>query len=238
MDVLIADDDKFICQVLQRTLTRQGYHPIVAQNGHEALRLFRRGDIHLVITDWDMPEMNGLDLCQAIRQEDGTGYAYVIMLTGREGPQPRLLGLNAGVDDFLCKPLNTQELIVCLKRADRILSLETRDLALFALAKLAESRDPETGAHVGAGGRAGSPARVGGIVTPAGQGCDRVAGDKHRSRSAGYAMTKGNPRRSIRSPRRFARIGRPVSQTIRARRAIRTMSAVFSALVFCISFAR
>ena len=70
------------------------------------------------------------------------------MLTSREGASSRREGLLAGADDFLNKPLDPDELLVCLKTAERILALETRDVALFALAKLAESRDPETGDHV------------------------------------------------------------------------------------------
>src|SRR6185437_6647044 len=85
---------------------------------------------------------------RSIRREDLSGYVYIIMLTGREGPKQRMEGLCAGADDFINKPIDPEELLVCLKTADRILSLETRDLALFALAKLAESRDSETGAHI------------------------------------------------------------------------------------------
>jgi putative two-component system response regulator len=70
------------------------------------------------------------------------------MLTGQEGAKQRLAGLYAGADDFLVKPLDQEELQVCLKTAERILSMETREVALFALAKLAESRDPDTGAHI------------------------------------------------------------------------------------------
>jgi putative two-component system response regulator len=72
----------------------------------------------------------------------------MIMLTGREGAKQRMEGLCAGADAFLNKPIDPEELLVCLKTAERILSLETRDLALFALAKLAESRDSDTGAHI------------------------------------------------------------------------------------------
>ena len=148
MQVLIVDDDEFALEVLDNTLSRMGYSCVRALNGNEALECLRSSEIRLVVTDWEMPGMNGLDLCRAVRREDLSGYVYIIMLTGREGPKRRLEGLCAGADDFLNKPLDTEELLVCLKTAERILSLETRDLALFALAKLAESRDPDTGAHI------------------------------------------------------------------------------------------
>ena len=146
--VLIVDDDDFALDVLENTLTRLGFTCTSARDGNEAMDILRRGDIHLVITDWDMPVMNGIDLCRAVRREDMAGYVYIIMLTGREGPKQRLEGLCAGADDFINKPVDPEELLICLKTAGRILSLETRDLALFAMAKLAESRDSETGAHI------------------------------------------------------------------------------------------
>jgi putative two-component system response regulator len=148
MQVLIVDDDDFALSVLNSTLSRLGYTAVEARDGSEAMEILRRGDIRLVITDWDMPCMNGIDLSRAIRKEELAGYVYVIMLTAREGAKQRMEGLCAGADDFLNKPLDPEELLVCLKTAERILALETRDVALFALAKLAESRDSETGAHI------------------------------------------------------------------------------------------
>ncbi|HZK81396.1 MAG TPA: response regulator [Humisphaera sp.] len=148
VQVLIVDDDEFALSMLENTLSRMGYTSIPARDGNEAMEILRRGDIRLVITDWDMPGMNGVDLCRTIRREDLSGYVYVIMLTGREGPRQQMEGLYAGADDFINKPLDPESLLICLKTAERILSLETRDVALFALAKLAESRDSETGSHV------------------------------------------------------------------------------------------
>jgi putative two-component system response regulator len=146
--VLVVDDDDFALSMLDNTLSRMGYVSVSARDGNEAIEILRKGEIRLVITDWDMPVMNGLELCRTIRREDLSGYVYVIMLTGREGPRQQMEGLYAGADDFINKPLDPENLLVCLKTAERILSLETRDAALFALAKLAESRDAETGSHV------------------------------------------------------------------------------------------
>lgn len=148
MRVLIVDDDDFALTVLESTLGRMGYTAVRAHDGNEAIEILRKGEIRLMVTDWDMPGMNGIDLSRAVRSDDLPGYVYIIMLTGREGAKHRLEGLCAGTDDFLNKPLDPEELLVCLKTAERILSLETRDVALFALAKLAESRDSDTGAHI------------------------------------------------------------------------------------------
>ncbi len=148
MQVLIVDDDDFSLGVLRQTLDQMGYPVTAARDGREALERLGQSGIHLVITDWEMPGMDGVDLCRAIRKQEFSGYTYLILLTGRQGTRSRIEGLRAGADDFLNKPLDPQELLVRLKTAERILSLETRDVLLFALAKLAESRDAETGAHI------------------------------------------------------------------------------------------
>ena len=148
MRALIVDDDEFSLELLQDVLEQLGHDVERAANGAEALEKLRQGSIHLVITDWEMPAMNGLELCKAVREGDFEGYVFIIMLTSRDSGQQKIQGLHAGADAFLTKPLNPEELLVSLKTAERLLGLETRDLAMFALAKLSESRDPETGAHI------------------------------------------------------------------------------------------
>ena len=148
MYALVVDDDETSIVVVESILSQMGYQVRVAMNGKEALRMLEEQPAHLVITDWEMPEMSGIELCQAIRRGNYPGYVYIIMITGRNGDQQKIEGLMAGADSFLTKPLRPAELLVCLKTADRILSLETCELAIFALARLAESRDLETGAHL------------------------------------------------------------------------------------------
>jgi putative two-component system response regulator len=148
MNALVVDDDETSLIMVENVLNQMGYEVHAARNGRDALDILQKKSIHLVITDWEMPEMNGIELCQAIRRSDFSGYIYIIMITGRDGSRQRIEGLHAGADNFLTKPVNPAELLVCLKTAERILSLETCELAIFALAKLAESRDTETGAHL------------------------------------------------------------------------------------------
>jgi putative two-component system response regulator len=121
---------------------------VTAADGHQALALLRSGSYRLVISDWEMPKMDGLELCRAIRSEDLLGYVYVILLTGHKLPEEKVAGLRAGADDFIAKPFDPSELLARIQTAERILSLETRDVAIFAMAQLADSRDPETGAHL------------------------------------------------------------------------------------------
>jgi putative two-component system response regulator len=101
-----------------------------------------------VITDWNMPEMTGPELCRQIRIGGFPIYVYVMILTSRNETADRIHALSQGADDFLSKPFEPDELLLRVKVAGRILSLETRHAATFALAKLAESRDPETGQHL------------------------------------------------------------------------------------------
>ena len=89
-----------------------GHQVTLARNGCEALELMRSGLYRLVVSDWEMPEMTGIELCRRIRQRFASGYVYIILLTARRGTQNIVEGLNAGADDFVSKPFEPQELVV------------------------------------------------------------------------------------------------------------------------------
>lgn len=148
MKIIAVDDNEVVLTLLEATLSTDGWEVIPARNGAEALALVRAGAARLVVSDWEMPAMSGPDLVRAIRSEDLPGYVYLILLTGHSRQEEIVEGLSAGADDFIAKPFNPAELVARVRTGARILSLETRDVAIFALAKLAESRDPETGAHL------------------------------------------------------------------------------------------
>jgi putative two-component system response regulator len=148
MKILVVDDDQVSRDTLAHMLRRFQYEVLTASNGREALEMLSGSDCRMVISDWVMPEVNGLTLCRAIREGEFSSYIYIILLTVRHSQQDVIEGLSAGADDFIKKPFNPAELRVRLRSGERILSLETRDLALFAVAKLAESRDPAMGEHL------------------------------------------------------------------------------------------
>jgi putative two-component system response regulator len=148
MQILVVDDDEIAIEALRSVLTEAGHEVEAAHDGVEALEMLRLGSCRLVISDWVMPRMDGPELCRRIRSEDFPGYVYVILLTSRDGLHDVVEGLTAGADDFITKPFHPEELRVRVRAGERILSLETRDMAIFAMAKLAESRDPETGTHL------------------------------------------------------------------------------------------
>src|SRR5262245_54909210 len=148
MRVLIVEDDRDALELLDNALQHFGYDVTTARDGVEALAAVRSGEFQLVISDWEMPGLSGVELCREVRSCISPSYTYFILLTARRGTHNLVEGLRAGADEFLSKPVDPDELKLRLDVAERILSLESRDLVIFSLAKLAEARDPETGAHL------------------------------------------------------------------------------------------
>jgi putative two-component system response regulator len=148
MHVLVVDDDPTSVEILAEHLTQFGYDVASATNGREAFDLIRSGRFRIVISDWQMPEMDGLELCREVRKRGAYGYVYFILLTSASGVDNLVAGFQAGADDFLTKPFQPQELWMRIRTGERVLALEGRDLVIFAMAKLTESRDQETGAHL------------------------------------------------------------------------------------------
>ena len=148
MTVLVVDDEPVALTMAAGVLTTAGFDVLTAADGNEAMRVLQRRPCRIVVSDWQMPGLDGPALCRAVRSADRLGYTYFIMLTGRSSAQDTLDGLEAGADDFLVKPFNPAELVMRVKAGRRVTSLQNREVTIFALAKLAESRDPETGAHL------------------------------------------------------------------------------------------
>lgn len=148
MRILAVDDDALSLDILKSALEKQGHTVVAASDGEEAMSLLGASPFRLVITDWLMPKMDGPALCRWIREQVFHGYVYVIMLTARTDRADVIEGLRAGADEFLLKPFDPMELEARIRTAERILSTEYHHIAIFALAKLAESRDPETGLHL------------------------------------------------------------------------------------------
>jgi sigma-B regulation protein RsbU (phosphoserine phosphatase) len=123
--VLIAEDDSIAAQVLQNYLEKWGHQVVVAEDGAEAWRLFQsNGDIALVVSDWMMPGMDGLELVRRIRSGSRSGYTYVILLTAKAKKEDLVSGMEAGADDFLAKPFDREELRVRVRAGERIVELE------------------------------------------------------------------------------------------------------------------
>jgi len=148
MRALIADWDAKSREFIASVLKGAGHEVEFATDGLQALEKVRTNSPRLVIAGWELEGMDGVALTRAIRANQTAGYVYVILLRGQVGSANAVEALSAGADDFLTNPFDPTELSVRVRTAERILSIETRDLVIFAMAKLAESRDPETGAHL------------------------------------------------------------------------------------------
>ncbi len=124
LSILIVDDDPFALTLLGRYLTDAGHSVVTAPNGAEALRMLLADGPPIVITDWSMPVMDGLELCRAIRSHEGIAFAYVIMLTATGPDTDQITAVfDAGADDYLCKPFKHKELLARLRAGERIVRL-------------------------------------------------------------------------------------------------------------------
>ncbi|MBC7815836.1 MAG: SpoIIE family protein phosphatase [Planctomycetaceae bacterium] len=126
MRILIADDDKIPLSLLRFQLEQWGHSVLAAENGAQAWELFQSHDCQVVITDWEMPGLTGIELLRNIRAADRTGYVYVILLTSKSEQESVVTGLVTGADTYLTKPVNPGELQARLRPGQRIIDLEQR----------------------------------------------------------------------------------------------------------------
>lgn len=124
LKVLIVDDDPVSLRLLRGYLEKWGYEVTQAANGAAAWSLFQEHGFSLVIADWMMPEMDGVELVRRIRSGERQGYAYCMLLTARAEKEDLVEGMDAGADDFLSKPFDRDELRVRLREGERIIRLE------------------------------------------------------------------------------------------------------------------
>jgi two-component system, NtrC family, sensor kinase len=126
MKVLIADDDPVSRRLLQSYLQKWGHEVIATVNGAEAWRQIQTEGFPLVVSDWMMPEMDGLQLVKHIRTHPRPGYTYIILVTERSQKEDIVTGIEAGADDFVTKPFDRDELHARLRTGERIVALERR----------------------------------------------------------------------------------------------------------------
>jgi len=122
--VLVVDDDELVLAHLAQLVQAAGYEVHTAGDGHAALEFLAQHFTPIVITDLNMPGLDGLALCRAIRQQVWPGYVYILVLTVHDGESAILAGLNAGADDYLSKRTSAAQLLARLHTAQRILGLE------------------------------------------------------------------------------------------------------------------
>jgi diguanylate cyclase (GGDEF)-like protein len=145
--ILLVDDEPTQRLIMARLLRRAGYEVDTASNGREALARIGGGDFQLMITDWEMPEMDGIALCSALRSGDRQPYIYTILLTARDAIEHVVTGLQAGADDYLTKPVVEPELIARLNTGKRIVTLERSLRTANEENRRLSITDPLTGAY-------------------------------------------------------------------------------------------
>jgi CheY-like chemotaxis protein len=144
MNVLVADDDGVTRLMLSSALSKLGHNVRNAENGRDALAIWEQEHQPLVISDWMMPDIDGLEFCRKIRTQKSSNLTYVILLTARLGKASYLEAMEAGVDDFIPKPVGKEQLAARLRVAERILGLHenlrtaNRDLESRVLERTAE----------------------------------------------------------------------------------------------------
>ncbi len=126
MKVLAVDDDPVSLRLLITHLKRVGYEVIEARDGAEALTIALEANPHLVVSDWSMPEMDGLDLCRSLRKTEIGRDMYILLLTGREDEERVVEAFDAGVDDFVTKPFNPKVLLSRVAAGDRLVRLKDK----------------------------------------------------------------------------------------------------------------
>ncbi len=139
LTVLVVDDDPATLRLVAKITSTAGYKVVQAKDGQEALDRILRDCPDMVLTDWDMPGLDGVQLCREIRRRNLPFYLYLLLLTAKSRPEEMVQALDAGADDCISKPINPAVLMARLKAGTRTVVMERR------LRRLSES-DPLTGA--------------------------------------------------------------------------------------------
>jgi len=147
LKILVADDSPVYRKLLERALSKEHYSVLLATNGRHAIDLFAEHQPALVITDWTMPDISGIELCQTIRRDFQGHYAYIILLTGNTDKEEVITGLAAGADDYLTKPFHPGELQARIRVGRRIIDLHREVQAKNRQLEEIALTDPLTGLH-------------------------------------------------------------------------------------------
>jgi diguanylate cyclase (GGDEF)-like protein len=145
--VLLAEDDPVARLLTTRLLKKAGYDVIAVADGDTALATLRETFCPILLTDWEMPGLDGPSLVREVRAGEWPGYVYAILLTGRDAREHVLAGLEAGADDYLKKPVDEAELVARMKTGRRVAELEARLRAAEREARRLSLTDALTGAY-------------------------------------------------------------------------------------------
>lgn len=146
MRVLIADDDAVARRLLEVTLTHWGYEVVSVASGLEAMHALQAPNApSLAILDWEMPGLEGVEVCRQARKREEGRYTYIILLTGRNRKEDIVEGLQSGADDYVIKPFDNYELQARVRAARRIVELQDQLIASRDALEVQATHDPLTG---------------------------------------------------------------------------------------------
>jgi putative two-component system response regulator len=149
--ILVADDEELNRDLFSEILLGEGYQVTCVEDGDQALQAMKSSTIDLVLLDVCMPGKSGLDVCEVIKTNPETRFIPVVLVTGLASVDDRIRGIKAGADDFLNKPVNSQELLARTRSLLRLKEytdeLENAETVLFSLALSIEAKDPYTKGH-------------------------------------------------------------------------------------------
>ncbi len=144
--VLVAEDDAMFRRILQSWLENWGYLVTIAEDGARAWDILQQEPPpQLLILDWMMPAMNGLELCRKVRECNQTPYQYILLATAKDAKQDLVRGLEAGADDYLTKPFDKSELQARLRACNRILTLQDDQIQAHLQLRFQATHDALTG---------------------------------------------------------------------------------------------
>ena len=181
MKILVVDDDSISRRLLEVSLSSLGHEVVTAEDGQDAWEKYQAEPFKMVVSDWMMPNVDGLELCRRVRAKPAQHYTFFMLLTGKNDKQSIVEGLSAGADEFVTKPFYPAELAARLHSGERIIGLEAQLSArlnelertydrmkrdLDAAARIQESLLPVSPPHL-------ESALVAWRVRP----CDELAGD-------------------------------------------------------------
>lgn len=122
--ILIVEDEEDSRFIYERLLTKSGYNIKTAENGDDALAIIDEFKPKVILADWTMPKLNGVELCNIVKKKDEYKLIYFILLTARTSLKDRVEGLDTGADDYLVKPIDNQELEARIRSGLRIHNLQ------------------------------------------------------------------------------------------------------------------
>src|SRR3989338_5647918 len=142
MKILIAEDSPTWWRLIKKTLEDAGYEVLIAEDGKKAWAIIQKENVKLIIVDWLMSGLDGIELCRKVRTSQTQGYVYIIFLTSKDKKDDMIAGLDAGADDYMVKPFEKAELLVRIRGGERVVNLEKELMGKNAKLEELVSIDP------------------------------------------------------------------------------------------------